>query len=105
MKEDILGKHLGDAAGDYDRGFHVLVGEEDFRGKHRVKCWTTSLAHWAFVQDYRTNAVVLEPRVDNERFIETLGEAGYLKEREIMFPHKQSAFVKLRRENFEAPHL
>jgi len=67
VKEDILGKHLGNGAGDYDRGFHVLVGEEDFRGKHRVKCWITSLAHWAFVQDYRTNSVVLEPRVDNER--------------------------------------
>jgi len=67
VKEDILGKHLGDAAGDYDRGLHVLVGEDEFRGKQRVKCWITSLAHWAFLQDYRTNAVVLEPRVDNER--------------------------------------
>ncbi|KAE8441647.1 hypothetical protein EG329_004614 [Mollisiaceae sp. DMI_Dod_QoI] len=67
-KEDILGKHLGDRAGDYDRGVHVLVGENEFRGKHRVKAWITSLAHWAFVQDYRTNAVVLEPRIDNERY-------------------------------------
>jgi hypothetical protein len=69
VKEDILGKHLGNGAGDYDRGFHVLVGEEDFRGKHRVKCWITSLAQWAFVQDYRTDALVLEPRVDNERYL------------------------------------
>lgn len=67
VKEDILGKHLGNDAGDYDRGIHVLVGEDEFRGKNRVKCWITALAHWAFVQDYRTNAVVLEPRVDNER--------------------------------------
>ncbi|KAF4634632.1 hypothetical protein G7Y89_g3485 [Cudoniella acicularis] len=89
VKEDILGKHLGDAAGDYDRGFHVLVGEDEFRGKHRVKSWATSIAQWAFVQDYRTNAVVLEPRIDNERFISHLGEAGFLKEREITFPHKQ----------------
>jgi hypothetical protein len=105
VKEDMLGKHLGDRAGDFDRGVHVLIGEEDFRGKHRVKCWATALAHWAFVQDYRTNCMVLEPRVDNERFISTLNEAGYLKEGEITFPHKQSAFVKLRRENFEAPEL
>jgi hypothetical protein len=67
VKEDILGKHLGDGAGDHDRGFHVLVGEEEFRGEHRVKAWLTSMAHWAFIQDYRTDAVVLEPRVDNER--------------------------------------
>ncbi|KAG0652948.1 Acyltransferase sidL [Hyphodiscus hymeniophilus] len=67
VKEDILGKHLGEEADNYDRGVHVLVGEDEFRGEHRVKCWITALAHWAFIQDYRTNAVVLEPRVDNER--------------------------------------
>lgn len=83
----------------------MLVGEEEFRGKHRVKCWITALAHWAFIQDYRTNAVVLEPRVDNERFISTLNEAGFLTEGEVTFPHKQSAFVKLRRDNFEGPVL
>lgn len=69
VKEDILGKHLGDRAGDFDRGVHVLVGEDEFRGKHRVKVWMTALAHWAFGQDYRTNAVVLEPRVDNTRYV------------------------------------
>lgn len=123
VKEDILGQNLGGEAGDFDRGVHALVGEQEFRGKHRVKSWITSLAHWAFVQDYRTNAVVLEPRVDNEkylpsfdiedmilisvggRFISYLNEAGFLKEREITFPHKQSAFVKLRRDNFDAPWL
>jgi hypothetical protein len=68
VKEDVLGKQLGSGAGDYDRGVHVLVGENEFRGKNRVKCWITALAHWAFVQDYRTNAMVLEPRVDNERY-------------------------------------
>jgi len=39
------------------------------------------------------------------RFISTLNEAGFLTEGEVTFPHKQSAFVKLRRENFEAPAL
>ena len=67
VKEDILGEHLGDRANDFDRGFHVLVGEEESRGKDRLKPWLTSLAHWAFLEDYRTNAVVLEPRVDNEK--------------------------------------
>jgi hypothetical protein len=67
VKEDILGKHLAADAGDYDRGFHVMVGEDEFTGENRVKAWLTSLAHWSFVQDYRTNAVILEPRVDDER--------------------------------------
>ncbi|APA09468.1 hypothetical protein sscle_05g042380 [Sclerotinia sclerotiorum 1980 UF-70] len=104
-KEDILGKHVGDNVGDFDRGVHVLVGEDEYRGKHRVQCWITALAHWALVQDYRTNSFVLEPRVDNERFISHLKEAGFVKEREITFPHKQAAFMKLRRECFEAPAL
>lgn len=71
VKEDILGKFLGDRADDFDRGIHVLVGEQEFRGPDRLKCWITSLAHWAFGQDYRTNAVVLEPRVDNERYVKS----------------------------------
>ncbi|KAM3085398.1 hypothetical protein ACMFMG_002476 [Clarireedia jacksonii] len=105
VKEDILGRHLGDSAGEFDRGVHVLVGEDEFRGKHRVLCWITALAHWAMTQDYRTNSFVLEPRVDNERFISHLVDAGFVREREISFPHKQSAFLRLRRENFEAPVL
>jgi RimJ/RimL family protein N-acetyltransferase len=68
-KEDILGQYVGDGVGEFDRGIHALVGEQEFRGKHRVTCWLTALAHWAFVQDYRTNAVVLEPRIDNERYV------------------------------------
>ncbi|QSZ37577.1 hypothetical protein DSL72_008675 [Monilinia vaccinii-corymbosi] len=104
-KEDILGKHVGDSVGDFDRGVHCLVGEEEYRGKHRVQSWITALAHWALMQDYRTSSFVLEPRVDNERFISHLQEAGFVKEREITFPHKQAAFMKLRRECFEAPTL
>lgn len=70
MKEDILGKLLGgNEAQDYDRGVHVLVGEEEFRGKHRVRAWLSSLIHWALQTDYRTNNFVLEPRIDNVRYV------------------------------------
>jgi hypothetical protein len=44
-------------------------------------------------------------RLIYHRFISTLNEAGFLKEGEITFPHKQSAYVKLSRENFQAPAL
>jgi hypothetical protein len=40
-----------------------------------------------------------------KRFIATLNEARFLSQGEISFPHKQSAFVKLARDNFEAPEL
>ncbi|KHJ31803.1 putative siderophore biosynthesis protein [Erysiphe necator] len=105
-KEDILGRHINDGSiGDWDRGIHVLVGEDEFRGKHRVKCWLTALAHWVFSEDYRTNSLVLEPRVDNEKFISYLQESGFLKEREVSFPHKKSKLMRLRRDQFEAPML
>jgi RimJ/RimL family protein N-acetyltransferase len=69
VKEDILGKHLNAGeAKDWDRGVHVLVGESEFRGKHRLSRWISALIHWALMVDYRTECLVLEPRVDNERY-------------------------------------
>ncbi|KAF4968972.1 hypothetical protein FZEAL_10314 [Fusarium zealandicum] len=65
VKEDILGQHLGSDAGDWDRGLHVLIGEEWARG--RVPIWLTSLVHWCLTSDYRTMSVGLEPRIDNAR--------------------------------------
>lgn len=73
VKEDILGRVLGGDAGDFDRGLHVLVGEEWARG--RASEWMTSLVHWCFTTDMRTMNVCLEPRVDNDRY-ETDMELG-----------------------------
>lgn len=67
VKEDILGRQLGGEAGNWDRGLHVLVGEEWARG--RVPTWLTGLVHWCFTADYRTMNVCLEPRIDNERCV------------------------------------
>ena len=65
VKEDILGKHIGSDADDWDRGIHVFIGEEWARG--RVPIWLTGLVHWCLTSDYRTMSVCLEPRVDNAR--------------------------------------
>lgn len=64
VKEDPLGQLLGHVH-NYDRGLHVLVGEEEFRGAHRVAVWLSALVHYCFLADLRTESVVLEPRVDN----------------------------------------
>lgn len=42
-KEDMLAGYTETT--DWDRGVHVLVGEEKFRGSHRVKAWLSSLLH------------------------------------------------------------
>jgi hypothetical protein len=66
VKEDNLGKYLP-IVSDYDRGFHCLVGEQEFRGPHRVKIWLSALVHYCWLADNRTERVMLEPRVDNEK--------------------------------------
>jgi len=67
VKEDKLAAHMGGRdVGDWDRGLHVLVGEQEFRGAHRVKVWLSALVHYCWTADLRTERVVMEPRVDNE---------------------------------------
>ncbi|KAK1820267.1 hypothetical protein LTR12_005274 [Friedmanniomyces endolithicus] len=106
VKEDRLAPLLGSAGcGDFDRGLHVLVGEQEFRGSHRVKVWLSALVHYAWLADLRTGSVVLEPRVDNVKLKQYCEEVGFHKEREVAFPHKQSNLMRIRRETWTAPAL
>ena len=66
VKEDRLAAHLtAGSVGEWDRGLHCLVGEEEFRGPQRVKVWLSALVHTCWLADYRTQVVFMEPRVDN----------------------------------------
>lgn len=68
VKEDQLGRHLtGSDVNDWDRGFHALVGEQEFRGQHRVKVWMSALVHYCWLADPRTQRVLCEPRRDNQK--------------------------------------
>lgn len=70
VKEDQLGRHVDSRGlGNWDRGIHVLVGEEGFRGEHRVKVWLSALVHYCWLADQRTENVFFEPRVDNEKLV------------------------------------
>jgi hypothetical protein len=52
-------------------------------------------------------AYVCEPKTDDteHRLKKYCEEAGFYKEREISFPHKQSNLMKLRREAWDAPAI
>lgn len=102
-KEDLLGRHAPDDVRDWDRGIHVMIGEEWARG--RVAAWLTSLVHWCFIADLRTMSVCLEPRVDNSRMLRHLETLGFVKEKTVTLPHKQSWYVTLRRESWQGPSL
>ncbi|KAI1262392.1 acyl-CoA N-acyltransferase [Xylariaceae sp. FL1019] len=103
VKEDALGQQMGNDAQDFDRGIHVFVGEDWARGQ--VTAWLSSLVHYCWQADNRTMNICLEPRVDNTRFINLLQDAGFAKERQVTFPHKQSWLCRLRRETWEGPAL
>lgn len=68
VKEDRFGRLLN-SVDNYDRGLHVLIGEDEFRGPHRVRAWLSSLVHYCWLADPRTESVLLEPRVDNQKWV------------------------------------
>ncbi|EPX75110.1 siderophore-iron biosynthesis protein [Schizosaccharomyces octosporus yFS286] len=84
----------------HDRGFHALVGNERFRGPHRVPVWLSSITHMLFLDDSRTQRILLEPRNDNKKFIDYLIAENYCKRLEFDFPHKRAAFMEITRTMF-----
>ncbi|MBV6825523.1 GNAT family N-acetyltransferase [Pseudomonas sp. PD9R] len=87
-------------AGDYDRGIHMLVGEENHRGPHKVASWLSALVHYLFLDDPRTQRVVAEPRADNAKMIGYMQDQRFHCEKEFDFPHKRAALMVLGRERF-----
>ncbi|KAH0536776.1 hypothetical protein FGG08_006379 [Glutinoglossum americanum] len=105
VREDALGRHLDNGGDSWDRGINGLVGEEEFQGSHRTKVWLSSLVHYCFMRDARTQNVMLDPRVDDDRLIDDSREAGFHKEKEITFPHRQSALMRVKREAWDCPAI
>lgn len=85
---------------DYDRGIHLLVGEQDFRGPLHFNAWMKAISHYLFLDDVRTQRLVLEPRSDNQRLFNRILPFGYEKCFEFNFPHKRSALLMLTRDRF-----
>lgn len=90
---------------DFDRGWHVLIGEPHLRGKPFVTAWLPSISHYLFLDDDRTQRVVIEPRVDNDKMIRNLARCGYAQLKEFDFPHKRAMLGMLLRERFFAEQL
>ena len=88
------------AADDYDRGIHMLVGEEAHRGPHKVASWLSALVHYLFLDDPRTQRVVAEPRADNGKMIGYMHDQCFHCDKEFDFPHKRAALMMLGRERF-----
>lgn len=85
---------------DFDRGWHVLIGEPHRRGKPFVTAWLPSISHYLFLDDARTQRLVIEPRSDNHKMIRNLNQCGYVTLKEFDFPHKRAVLGMLARERF-----
>jgi len=87
-------------AADHDRGWHVLVGEPAFRGKAYATAWLTSISHYIFLCDPRTQRAMGEPRIDHLQQIRNLDKSGYAKVKEFDLPHKRAMLVMMLRERY-----
>ncbi|HSI49076.1 MAG TPA: GNAT family N-acetyltransferase [Ideonella sp.] len=87
-------------AQDFDRGWHALVGEARFRGAPWLTAWMPGMSHCLFLDDCRTQRIVIEPRADNARMIRSLSRCGYALMKEFDFPHKRAMLGQLLRERF-----
>ncbi|GAB1261190.1 GNAT family N-acetyltransferase [Aurantivibrio plasticivorans] len=98
-KEDRLGPYYD--AGDYDRGFHLLVGNTRFLGLDNFIAWFSGLTHAVFLLDRRTPRVMGEPRADNRGLLQyTQILSAYRVLKEFDFPHKRAALVECTRQRF-----
>lgn len=97
-QEDRLGEHY--TAEDFDRGWHVAIGEEAFRGKEYLTAWLPSLMHYMFLDDPRTQRIVGEPDAGHDQQIRNLLRSGFAGLKQVRFPHKTSLLVMLLRERF-----
>ncbi|GHC26737.1 N(6)-hydroxylysine O-acetyltransferase [Kushneria pakistanensis] len=96
--EDVLGDYYDWQA--FDRGLHVLVGEENFRGARFVDAWLTGLEHYAYLSEPRTERVVLEPDAGNERIFRHLERLGLFSKGEFDLPDKRAMLVMGWRHHF-----
>ncbi|WP_084539672.1 GNAT family N-acetyltransferase [Azorhizobium doebereinerae] len=102
-KENRLGPHY--EAQDYDRGWHVLVGEDAYRGKAYITAWLPSLMHFMFLDDPRTQRIVGEPKATHAQQIRNLDRSGFAKVKHVDFAHKRALLVMLLRERFFGDRL
>ncbi|ASM71010.1 MULTISPECIES: GNAT family N-acetyltransferase [Roseobacteraceae] len=87
-------------ADPWDRGWHVLIGEDDMRGADYVTAWMPSLMHYMFLVEPRTQALVGEPKASHLKQLKNLGRGGFAHVRDFDFAHKRATLVRLERQHF-----
>ncbi|KAI5118339.1 hypothetical protein M0805_009142 [Coniferiporia weirii] len=100
IKENHVATFVPTGAQDHDRGLHVLVGEDKFRGQVYSQAWFRSVTHYMFLADPRTARIIGEPKRNNPAIIRTSIDAGMHLETSFYFPYKHSVMTCNLRERF-----
>ncbi|KAG1836930.1 acyl-CoA N-acyltransferase, partial [Suillus tomentosus] len=100
LKENHVAPYIPGGPGDWDRGIHVLVGEDKFRGTVRTSLWHRALIHYCFLADPRTESVMTEPRADNSSIIKVEFDSAMHIRTIFDFPYKRSALFRVPRHRF-----
>lgn len=85
----------------FDRGIHLLIGNTKYLGKENTDAILKSVCHYIFLADPRTERIMGEPRIDNDKILKyLLLFDAWKKIKEFDFPHKRAALVECSRERF-----
>ena len=86
---------------DYDRGFHFLIGNKCYLGRQNTCAAVRSIMHFIFLDESRTNRIVVEPRSDNQKVLKYAQLVpGWRFIKEFDFPHKRAALLMADRDDF-----
>ncbi|KAG2367642.1 acyl-CoA N-acyltransferase [Suillus spraguei] len=100
LKENHVAPYIRGGPGDWDRGLHVLVGEEKFRGAQRTSLWHRALVHYCFLADPRTENVMGEPKAENSTMVKVELDSAMHIATIFDFPYKRSILGRVSRECF-----
>lgn len=92
-------------ADPFDRGWHVLIGEPDYRGRPFLTVWLPSLMHFIFLDEPRTKRIVGEPDAAHAQQMRNLERSGFDHFATVDLPVKRAALVVLSRERFQTSRL
>lgn len=77
----------------HDLGVHIAIGERDSIGRGLGSSLLRAVARGLLAADPRCRRVVAEPNVHNGASIGAFAKAGYVREREVGLPGKNSALM------------
>jgi acetyl CoA:N6-hydroxylysine acetyl transferase len=98
VKGDVLEKTYDVAP--HDQGVHLLIGDKSYLGKGYSLPLLREMVRLQF-QDERTEKVMAEPDIRNEKMIHVFTKCGFKRIEQIELPDKTGLLMKCERGEFE----